>query len=142
MNKSIPMTVLFVVALSVCAFAQKGEVTKYGEKEARVEVINDIKVLTVTTFNGNQASEMRYTGAAAEQKLAELEVEATDVKMEDVNGQKTFTVTTNKNDNVTVEVFEGKAAEDKLKELESAKASLGRTIKIKDKHNNLEKSHF
>ena len=69
-------------------------------------------------------------------------MEATEVKMEDVNGQKTLTVTTNKNDNVTVEVFEGKAAEDKLKELESAKASLGRTIKIKDKHKNLEKSHF
>ena len=142
MNKSGLMTVMFVAFISVCAFAQKGEVMKYGEKEVRIEVVNDVKVLTVTTFNEGQASEMRFTGAAADKKLAELEAAAIEVKMEEVNGVKKLTVTTNKNGTVKEEVFEGEAAEAKLKELESAKASLEPKIKIKEKHKKIEKSHL
>jgi hypothetical protein len=149
MKKSIVIALAFVGGISISAMAQQQrgvDSSKDGQKDVQVEVVNGVKVLTVTSYKDGQAHEMRYTGDAAdkmEQQIAEEKAkeagEIVDVNMIEVDGKKQLTVVREKNGVSTTEVFEGAEAEAKLKELEAAEA---KKIEIKVEKKIIEKSNM
>lgn len=103
------------------AFAQEKVVV---EKEIKMEVVDDEKVLTITTTENDKKSVEVFKGYEADQKLKELEgseekVVTEEIKMEEINGEKTLTIGRNENGTISQETYKGQAAEDKLKQIEN-----------------------
>lgn len=105
------------------SFAQE-EVVKL-KKEVRMEEENGIKTLTITTTDGEVVTEEKYSGEAADAKLAELsgtsaqrEETTKEVEIIEENGVKIVTITTTVNGQVSQEVYTGEDAERKIEEME------------------------
>lgn len=103
------------------AFAQEKVVI---EKEVKMEVVDDEKVLTITTTENDKQTLEVFKGDDADQKLKELEgseeqVVTEEIKLEEINGEKTLTIERNENGTISQETYKGQAAEDKLKQIES-----------------------
>lgn len=74
--KKILLTVICLCTLGLVTAQEQGEKNVEIKKEAKVEMINGEKTLTiVTTTNGKEETET-YTGDEVDKKLAELDAEA------------------------------------------------------------------
>lgn len=122
-------SLIIVALLSVVSVQAQVEEKKVKEvrKEVRVEDENGVKTVEIiTTENGQETKEV-YTGAEADQKLAELESQMVaeesnvkkEVKVEEIDGTKKLTVRTESNGKVEEEVYVGPDVDKKLKELEA-----------------------
>ncbi len=103
------------------------------QKEVKVENVNGVKTLTITTIENGVKTKEAFTGEEADRKLAELEGEnkpsseetteedvekKIEVSVDEETGANKVVITKRTNGNESVEVYEGIEAEEFLHELE------------------------
>lgn len=99
------------------------------KKEVRMEDVNGVKTLTITTAENGVESEEVFTGEEAERMMLEVEYEygaedhdgtmkvRKEVEVNEENGEKKMTIRTITNGQEKMESFEGKDVNAKVKEL-------------------------
>ncbi len=103
------------------------------QKEVKVENVNGVKTVTITTIENGVKTKEAFTGEEADRKLAELEGEKKssseetteeevekkiEVSVDEETGAKKVVITKRTNGNDSVELYEGSEAEEVLHELE------------------------
>ena len=128
---------IFVAALTVTSCSESVDVKE--KQQVRVENVNGVQTVTVTTWKNGAETKEVFKGEAGEAKLKELnnrasnmsamvnekslkETKSRKVSMVDENGEKSLTIEETKNGKTTTQIYTGDEAEQKMKEIEAKKS--------------------
>ena len=128
---------IFVITLTLVGCSQS--VSMKEKQQVRVESVNGVQTVTVTTVKDGIEKKEVFKGEAGEAKLKELESKAGNlnpmiaeevmketksrkVSMVDENGDKTLTIEETKNGKTSTQTYTGDEAVKKMKEIEASKS--------------------
>ena len=135
MKKNIAGILVIVLASTGCSHS----VNMKEKQQVRVENVNGVQTVTITTVKDGIEKKEVFKGDAGEAKLKELEKEAgklnpmiaegsmketrsRKVSMVDENGNKTLTIEEMRNGKTTKQTYTGDEAVKKMKEIEAQKS--------------------